>query len=295
MGQAFSTLLLSTKALEWQVIIPRRDEFDFIDQSRLLVSLERAQPDVIINAAAYTQVDLAEDAFKLAYRINAQAVAVLAEAAKRTGAILVHFSTDYVFDGSGDKPWQEEDKPAPLNAYGLSKWQGEQAILASGCRHLIYRTSWLHSPYRHNFVKTMLHLGTDRDSLAVVCDQTGAPTSATMLADKTLSAIKQAIVNSALCGCYHVAARGETNWYEYTKFIFAQARTLGADIKVREVSPVLSRDYLATTNFAMAKRPLNSRLDTTKFCTNFDIELPEWREGVSDTLRQLLGQVHERM
>ncbi|WP_223932224.1 SDR family oxidoreductase [Aeromonas caviae] len=139
-----------------------------------------------MNAAAYTQVDQAQVVPELAYRVNTQAVAKLADAAKRVGALLVHFSTDYVFDGSGDRSWREEDKPAPLNVYGLSKWQGEQAILASGCRHLIFRTSWLHTPYRQNFLKTMLELGQERTSLAVVCDQIGGPTSAAMLAEVSL-------------------------------------------------------------------------------------------------------------
>ena len=221
----------------------------------------------------------------MAYQINAQSVAALAEATRRAGALLVHFSTDYVFDGGGDIPWREEDRPAPLNVYGLSKWQGEQAILTSGCRHLILRTSWLHSPYRHNFVNTMLRLGQELDSLSVVCDQVGAPTSVAMLAKVTLKAIEQTLVNPALCGLYHVAAGGEVSWFDYARFIFAEAQKLGIELKVKEIKPVPSCAYPAA-----ARRPLNSRLDTTKLRTTFGLELPHWSEGVEETLRQLLKE-----
>ncbi len=282
MGQVIARTL-SSNALGWQVTAPRHADCDFGDHNSLADFIGRAQPSVIINAAAYTQVDQAESESERAYQVNTQAAAVLAEEAKRIGALLVHFSTDYVFDGSGDLPWREEDKPAPLNVYGLSKWNGEQVIQASGCRHLVLRTSWLHSPYGHNFVKTMLRLGQQLESLSVVCDQIGAPTSATMLARGTLRAIEQALVNPALCGVYHVTAGGEVSWFDYACFIFAKAQKLGFELKVREIKPVPSCVYPA-----VAKRPLNSRLDTTKFCSSFGFELPHWREGVEETLSQLL-------
>ena len=282
LGQAISSAV-SSKCEGWHVTAPRQRECDLDVHAALLEVIVRAQPDVIINAAAYTLVDQAQVVPELAYRVNTQAVAKLADAAKRVGALLVHFSTDYVFDGSGDRSWREEDKPAPLNVYGLSKWQGEQAILASGCRHLIFRTSWLHSPYRQNFLKTMLDLGHERTSLAVVCDQIGGPTSAAMLAEVSLGAIKQTLANPVLCGLYHVTAKGETSWYDYARFIFSEAKKMGASLKVGELKAVLSHAYSAA-----ARRPLNSRLDTTKFCSAFGFELPHWHEGVEETLRQLL-------
>ncbi|MFQ2569116.1 dTDP-4-dehydrorhamnose reductase [Aeromonas caviae] len=282
LGQVIARTL-SSNALGWQVTAPRHADCDFGDHNSLADFIGRAQPSVIINAAAYTQVDQAESESERAYQVNTQAAAVLAEEAKRIGALLVHFSTDYVFDGSGDLPWREEDKPAPLNVYGLSKWNGEQVIQASGCRHLVLRTSWLHSPYGHNFVKTMLRLGQEQASLSVVCDQIGAPTSAAMLARVTLTAIEQALGNPALDGLYHVTAAGETSWYDYARFIFAEARKQGSDLKISELNAVPTHAYLSA-----AKRPLNSRLDTTRFRDAFGLELPHWHKGVEDTLRQLL-------
>lgn len=283
LGQALSIALLDGKS-DWQLIAPDRDECRLVDHCALMAFIGLAQPDVIINAATYTQVDQAESEPELADKINAQAVATLADAARRVGALLVHFSTDYVFDGGGDRPWREEDRPAPLNVYGLSKWQGEQAIQASGCRHLILRTSWLHSLYRHNFVKTMLRLGQEQASLSVVCDQIGAPTSAAMLAKVTLRAIEQTLVNPALCGLYHVTAMGETSWYDYACFIFAEARKWGRELKISELNAVPTHAYPTA-----ARRPLNSRLDTAKFRDAFGLSLPHWREGVEETLQQLLG------
>lgn len=272
--------LLAEEAL-W---LPRRAEADLLNPEQLISLVERLRPRLIINAAAYTQVDQAETESELAYQINAQSVAALAEAARRTGALLVHFSTDYLFDGGGDRPWREEDSPAPLNVYGLSKLLGEQAIQASGCRHLILRTSWLHSPYRHNFVKTMLRLGQERESLSVVCDQIGAPTSAAMLASVTLGAIEQALGNPALDGLYHVTAAGEASWYDFAGVIFSEARKHGSDLKISQLNAVPTHAYPTA-----AKRPLNSRLDTAKFRDAFGLDLSHWREGVEETLHQLLG------
>lgn len=277
-------LALSHLLAEEALWLPRRAEADLRNPGQLVDLVERLRPRVIINAAAYTQVDQAESEPELAYKINAQAVATLADAARRVGALLVHFSTDYLFDGGGDRPWREEDRPAPLNVYGLSKWQGEQAILASGCRHLILRTSWLHSPYRHNFVKTMLRLGQEQASLSVVCDQIGAPTSAAMLARVTLRAIEQTLVNPTLCGLYHVTAMGETSWYDYARFIFAEARKWGRELKISELNAVPTHAYPTA-----ARRPLNSRLDTAKFRDAFGLSLHHWCEGVEETLQRLLG------
>jgi len=267
---------------EKSLFLPARADADFLHPTRLIDLVLKLRPMVIINAAAYTSVDQVEVEPELAYLVNAQAVAILADAARQTGALLVHFSTDYVFDGIGDRPWREDDLPAPLNAYGLSKYQGEQAIVASGCHHLILRTSWLHSPYRHNFLKTMLRLGGERSSLSVVCDQVGSPTSAALLAEATLIAIKQTLANLALGGIYHVAAAGEVSWYDYASFIFKEGYALGLLERKPTLISVTSDHYACP-----ARRPLNSRLDTRLFSRTFGPHFPPWQAGVTETLRQL--------
>ncbi|MBL0629247.1 dTDP-4-dehydrorhamnose reductase [Aeromonas veronii] len=239
-------------------------------------------PDVILNAAAYTDVKGAELAPAQAMRVNCYGVAQLAVLAKQHDALLVHFSTDYVFDGSGNCPWRESDLPAPLNAYGQSKWAGEQAIIASGCRYLIIRTSWLHSPWRDNFLKTMLRLAEHHDELSVVCDQVGAPTSAMMLAEVTVAAIDRILDEPELMGLYHVAASGAVCWLDYASFIFSEAYRLGLIDKVPRLKPITSVDYGGVVN-----RPLNSRLDTQLFSQRFGVHLPDWRVGVSTTLQAL--------
>lgn len=239
-------------------------------------------PQVIINAAAYTNVDLAEKEPEKALAVNFDGVAHLAELAKKYNLLLVHFSSDYVFDGSGALPWNEDDVPSPLNIYGKSKWLGEQAIIASGCRHLIIRTSWLHSPWRKNFIKTMLQLGHVNTELVVVSDQVGAPTSTAMLAEMALLATKQVVANPALAGIYHVTASGTVSWFEYARFIFNEAQRLGLISRVPDLIPVTSVDYPS-----LVSRPLNSRLNSTHFCQTFGVQLPDWREGVLDTLRLL--------
>lgn len=248
-------------------------------------ALSRYRPDIILNAAAYTDVAGAEQEPELAMAVNCDGVARLAELAKQHNALLVHFSTDYVFDGAGECPWRESDKPAPLNVYGQSKLAGEQAILASGCRHLIIRTSWLHSPWRDNFLKTMLRVAQRRDELHLVCDQVGAPTSAVLLAEVTIRAIARVLADPALGGLYHVAASGAVSWYDYARFIFNEAYTLGLLDKVPQLKPISSAEYGGPV-----KRPLNSRLDTTRFQRMFGLDLPDWRQGVSSTLQMLLQE-----
>lgn len=270
---------------EKALLLPARMDADLLHPDQLADLVLKLQPTVIINAAAYTSVDQAEVEPELAYRVNTQAVSILAASAKKTGSLLVHFSTDYVFDGRGDRPWREDDLPEPLNSYGLSKYQGEQAIVASGCRHLILRTSWLHSPYRHNFLKTMLRLGGERSSLSVVCDQVGSPTSAVMLADAALIAIRQTLVNPALGGLYHVAAAGAVNWYNYASFIFKEGCALGLLERIPTLIPVTSDHY---TN--SVRRPLNSRLNTRLFSQTFLAHFPPWQVGVLDTLRQIAAE-----
>lgn len=248
-------------------------------------ALSRYRPDIILNAAAYTDVAGAEQEPELAMAVNCDGVARLAELAKQHNVLLVHFSTDYVFDGASGRPWRESDKPAPLNVYGQSKLAGEQAILASGCRHLIFRTSWLHSPWRDNFLKTMLRVAQRRDELRVVCDQIGAPTSAVLLAEVTIRAIARVLADPALGGLYHVAASGAVSWYDYARFIFNEAYTLGLLDKVPQLKPISSAEYGGPV-----KRPLNSRLDTARFQRVFGLDLPDWQQGVSSTLQMLLQE-----
>ncbi|XEI34069.1 dTDP-4-dehydrorhamnose reductase [Aeromonas veronii] len=247
-------------------------------------ALSRYRPDIIFNAVAYTDVAGAEQEPELAMAVNCDSVARLAELAKQHNALLVHFSTDYVFDGAGERPWRESDKPAPLNVYGKSKLAGEQAILASGCRHLIIRTSWLHSPWRNNFLKTMLRVAQRRDELRVVCDQVGAPTSAALLADVTIKAIARVLEDPALGGLYHVAASGAVSWYDYARFIFNEAYALGLIDKLPLLKPITSADY-----GGVVTRPLNSRLETSKFQRTFDLVLPDWTVGVERTLVEILA------
>ncbi|MFM5338505.1 dTDP-4-dehydrorhamnose reductase [Aeromonas enteropelogenes] len=243
----------------------------------------RYHPSVIINAAAFTDVERAEREPALAWAVNRDGVARLAALAKQHNALLVHFSTDYVFDGTGNHPWRESDKPAPLNVYGQSKWAGEQAIIASGCRYLIIRTSWLHSPWRTNFLKTVLQLAHSRDELQVVCDQIGAPTSAPVLAEVTLQAIESTL--PALEGLYHVTAAGAVSRLDYACFLLKKARAMGLIERVPRVIPVVSHDYPSHV-----LRPLNSRLDIQLFQQTFSVRLPDWREGVTSTLQALLEE-----
>jgi dTDP-4-dehydrorhamnose reductase len=243
------------------------------------------QPDVIVNAAAHTAVDKAESEADLARCINAEATGVLAQAAARTGAWLVHYSTDYVFDGSGQQPWQEGDATGPLGVYGQTKLEGEQAIVASGCQHLIFRTSWVYAARGGNFAKTMLRLAQERERLTVIDDQWGAPTGADLIADVTAHAIWQARRDASVSGLYHLVAGGETTWHGYASHVIAQAQTLRPELNwaVKEVAPV------PTTAFPTpARRPLNSRLNTHKLQSRFGLNLPHWQQGVDRLLSEIL-------
>lgn len=260
---------------------------DFTDLDGIAQTVRSVAPDVIINAAAYTAVDKAESEPDVARTINALAPGVLAEAAKRCGAWLLHYSTDYVFDGSGDQPWLETDKTAPLSVYGQTKLEGEQAILASGCQHLIFRTSWVYAARGNNFAKTMLRLAQQRDSLQVINDQFGAPTGAELLADVSAHALRVALRRPDVGGLYHLVAGGETSWHGYAHFVIDSARRAGMDIKVapEAIAPV------ATGAFATAaKRPHNSRLNTDKLQNTFGLHLPHWQHGVTRMLNEIIGK-----
>ena len=250
---------------------------DLRDPEALAATVRAVAPQLIVNAAAYTAVDRAESEPEAARLVNATAVGALARAAKAGDAWLVHYGTDYVFDGSGSAPWTEQDRPAPLSVYGRSKLEGEELVRASGCRHLVFRTSWVYSARGANFARTMLRLARERETLRVVADQVGAPTGAELLADVTAHACRRALADRSVAGTYHVAAAGETSWFEYARRVIDVARRRGAAIRVADaaIEPIASAAYPQA-----ARRPLNSRLDTTRLRTVFDVVLPPWQAGV---------------
>ncbi len=260
---------------------------DFTDLQRLAETVRQIKPDVIVNAAAYTAVDKAESEQQLAHIINTRAPAILAQEAQHIGAWLVHYSTDYVFDGSGSKPWQETDITSPLSVYGATKLAGEQAIQASGCQYLIFRTSWVYATRGQNFAKTMLRLAKDRDSLNVINDQFGAPTGADLLADVTAQVICKVQQQPELAGLYHLVAAGETTWYDYARFVIASAHNAGQTLQLADAAIV----PVPTSAFpTSAKRPSNSRLDTHKLQANFALSLPHWQLGVTRMLTEFLEE-----
>ena len=258
---------------------------DFTRLDGIADTVRAVEPDVIVNAAAYTAVDKAESEPERVRVINALAPAVLAREAGKLGAWLVHYSTDYVFDGSGSAPRVETDPSGPLNAYGVTKLEAEQAILTSDCNHLIFRTSWVFAARGGNFAKTMLRLAQQRDSLSVIDDQVGAPTGAELLADITAHAIRISRQRQNISGIYHLVAAGETSWYGYANFVLNSARQAGVKLKVapENVFPVTSSEFLSA-----ARRPKNSRLNTGKLQSTFDLSLPSWEAGVARMLTEIL-------
>ena len=246
------------------------------------------RPDVVVNAAAYTAVDKAESDQSTANLINALAPEALARACAAIGAYLVHFSTDYVFDGAGQKPWLESDATGPLNVYGHSKLAGEKGIAKQGAKHVIFRTSWVYGTEGGNFAKTMLRLAQERDKMAVINDQFGAPTGAALLADITalcLQRVQPEQHEPYLSGIYHLAAAGETTWHAYAQYVLQQAQSLKPSLKytVKEVAAV------ATTEFPTpAARPLNSRLNCSQLENALQLKLPAWQTGVDAMLAKIL-------
>ena len=270
-----------------------RAQADLSDLTGLKALLDRERPDVVVNAAAYTAVDRAETEPELAQRINADAPQMLADYAARTGAWLVHYSTDYVFDGTKPAPYTESDAPKPQSVCGRSKLAGEQAIAASGCRHLMLRTSWVFAARGGNFAKTMLRLAAERDSLRVVADQIGAPTSAELIADTTALMLYRLQSDAALAqrasGLYHLTAQGSTSWHGYAQFVIAQAIARGLALRCapEAVQPIATADYPLP-----APRPANSRLDCGKLQTTFGLTLPPWPIQVQRLIDELPN--HER-
>ena len=271
-----------------EVIALDRAGCDLSRPETLASVVREHRPDAIVNAAAYTAVDQAEREEALATAVNGDSPGVLAEEARRAGALLVHYSTDYVFDGRGSSPWRESDAPAPPNAYGRSKLAGERAIAQAGGDWLVLRTTWVHAARGRNFVKTMLRLGREREELKVVADQVGAPTSARLIADATALALQQALqerrAGSFRPGLYHLCASGETSWHGFAEAIFEGWRAAAPDdpLAVRRVLPIATSDYPTP-----AARPANSRLDCSAFAGRFGARLPHWRAGLALVLEEL--------
>lgn len=257
---------------------------DFTRPSDVAATVLGLAPDVIVNAAAYTAVDQAESDSDTASLVNAVTPGLLAKAAGSLDAWLVHYSTDYVFNGEGETPWCEDDVVAPLNEYGRGKLAGENNIRASGCKHLIFRTSWVYAARGGNFARTMLKLAQARDALKVINDQHGAPTGADLLADVTAHALRASMRKPALAGTYHVAPKGYTTWHGYACHVIEQARALGLPIKV---APDAVQGVPTSEFPTPARRPSNSRLDTHKLRTAFELHLPDWQTGVDRLLAEI--------
>ncbi|WVH09977.1 MAG: dTDP-4-dehydrorhamnose reductase [Fluviibacter phosphoraccumulans EoVTN8] len=258
-----------------------RSECDLANAAQIQTVLEKYEPEVIVNAAAYTAVDKAETDQALARRINVDAVAELALYAREMGALLVHYSTDYVFDGTKPEAYVEDDITNPLSVYGSTKLEGENKIRDALCRHLIFRTSWVYAARGGNFARTILRLAQEREALNVIDDQVGAPTSAELIADVTAHALRDVLSGRAPGGTYHLAAAGETSWYGYAKFVIDRARQQGLPLKLEDAAlkPIPASDYPLP-----AKRPQNSRLNTHLLERSFAMKLPQWQQGVARVL-----------
>lgn len=261
-----------------------REEANLADPSSLTETIRREAPNIIVNAAAYTAVDKAEADEYTANKVNADAVAVMAEYAATANALLVHYSTDYVFDGEKAGPYIESDATNPQSAYGRSKLAGEEAILRSGCQAFVFRTSWVFSAHGGNFVKTIIRLAKERDTLGIVADQIGAPTSAEFIADVTALAIAAYRRDTISTGTYHLVASGEVSWHGLASHIVEslQDRSAGLKLKAADIRPITTDEYPLP-----AKRPKNSRLDTSKLSKALDIEIPHWAVYVDRVLAQL--------
>ncbi|MGR8930502.1 MAG: dTDP-4-dehydrorhamnose reductase [Gammaproteobacteria bacterium] len=259
---------------------------DLCDLEGIAKTVNDVKPNFIVNAAAYTAVDKAESDIESAELINVKAPAVLARVAHASNAWLVHYSTDYVFDGTGDNAWQETDNVNPLSTYGRTKLEGERAIQVADCRHLIFRTSWVYAARGNNFAKTMLRLAQERAQLSVINDQIGAPTAAELIADVTAHAIRVAKHRDDVSGTYHLVAAGETSWFEYASYVFDFARRESVLLKLEPggLQPITTAQYPTP-----ARRPLNSRLCTEKLQSTFDLTLPGWKTGVDRMLTEIYG------
>lgn len=252
---------------------------DFNQPDSLTALLYRILPDIVVNAAAYTAVDRAEEDRDAAWRANAEAPGVLARWCAAAAVPLVHYSTDYVFDGQGTRPYREDDATAPLGVYGASKLAGEEAIRAAGGRHLIFRTAWVYASHSANFLRTMLRVGAERDLLRVVADQVGTPTPAALIADVTAQALQHA---GGLSGTWHLTANGETSWHGFAEAIFAEAVAAGALARAPTVEAITTADYPTP-----AKRPAYSHLDVSKLEQDFRLVLPTWEQGLKRVVAEI--------
>ena len=258
---------------------------DLSEPEALLATLRALQPDVVVNAAAHTAVDKAESEPDLARTINATTPGAVARLMAELGGWLLHYSTDYVFDGSGDQARDESAATNPQSVYGRTKLEGEDLIRAAGGRHLIFRTSWVHAARGGNFARTMLRLAAEREALTVIDDQVGAPTGADLLADASAHALRKALADPSVSGTYHLVAGGETSWCQYARHVLAFAQRAGVALKAgpEAVRPIPTSQYPTP-----ARRPLNSRLDTRRLRATFGLELPDWRVGVDRMLTEVL-------
>jgi len=255
---------------------------DFSNPEGVAETVRRVRPDVIVNAAAHTAVDKAESEREFAELLNATSVEAIAVEAEKLGAWLIHYSTDYVFPGTGERPWLETDAVAPLNVYGETKLAGEKAVQENCTKHLIFRTSWVYAGKGNNFAKTMLRLAKDRPELSVINDQFGAPTGAELLADCTAHAIRTALHKPEVAGLYHLVASGTTTWHDYAALVFAEAKAAGMELAIEKLNAVPTSAYPTP-----ARRPTNSRLNTEKFQRQFELVLPDWQVGVKRMLAEL--------
>ncbi len=277
-GQLGRAMRLASAESRHRYIFTDIEELDIVSSEAIEAFFEREKVDVVVNCAAYTAVDLAEEQEAIADNINHKAVALLAEACKRHNATLIHISTDYIFDGKAATPYTEESTPAPINAYGRTKWAGERAVAESGCRAIILRTQWLYSEYGRNFCKTMLSLFTSRNEVRVVADQMGTPTYAGDLAEAICDIIEGDKCDK--CGTYHYSNLGECSWYDFAAEI---ARVSGCD--KCKVTPCTTADYPTKTT-----RPQYSVLDKSKFMATFNIDIPDWSESLAKCIKRLNNQ-----
>lgn len=267
------------------VVAKGHEQFDLANASQMTTQLEDLRPDIIVNAAAYTNVDAAEGNQVEAYQINCEAVALLAKYAQENNSILVHYSTDYVFDGAKTQAYVEDDKTNPINVYGASKLAAEQAILDSGCLGYIFRTSWVYAQHGNNFIKTILRLALSKETLSVIHDQNGAPTSAELISDLTLLALYNILHHKFEPGIYHLTPNGQTSWYELAKYIVSKAREdSGVRLKLKSIVPIASVDYNC-----VAERPKNSVLNNSKLAESLKIKFPEWSFHVDRLIKQLIN------
>ena len=278
-----------TLSPRYEVHAFERSNLDLTDSKQIRQRISETEPDIIINAAAYTAVDSAEQESELAFAVNAAAPAILAEEAARIDAALIHYSTDYVFDGSGTQAWREEDAPAPLNVYGESKLAGEQAIKASGVAHLIFRTSWVYGAHGHNFVKTILRLAAEKDEMNIIDDQIGAPTSATFLANTTAQILnqladtqKKGIAENS--GTYHLCCSGETSWHGFASEIVRLTEQNDIHLALKTIHPIPTSAYPTP-----AQRPKNSRLDCSRLNNLFGLQPLTWQTALAQVLPHIIA------